>query len=207
MFVFLGSEKMNENKSSVSSASKPHDNMQNVQICWDMESQSQQPLPPVARDGSAGAFWKLRMCFFYTVWPLKPNECNIHSILLHLITKSSRSPLLSHTSRSVCSTPKLSGGILSSPGTSCACTEPDKMPCKHNLLHDKAWLVVRNDHLGPIVDNKKGSKSEKRMLVLSPKYGDYGATILVIFRQFYEYLSFALTANTCLLNCNPDNVN
>lgn len=42
--------------------------------------------------------------------------------------------LLRHTSGSVCSIPTLSGDSLSSPETSCACTEPDKKPCKQRLI-------------------------------------------------------------------------
>lgn len=46
------------------------------------------------------------------------------------------------TSGSVCSTPELSGDILSSPETSCAYREPDKKPCKQTLLDQlKCWFL------------------------------------------------------------------
>lgn len=74
------------------------------------------------------------------------------------------SSLLQHTSGSICSTPKLSGGILSSQGTSCAYTEPDKTPCKQNSLSDSIpescrKVLVTNDNLG--LNTKKGISVKK----------------------------------------------
>lgn len=56
-------------------------------------------------------------------------------ILLGLTFKK----LSSFTKGSVCSTPKRSVGILSSPGTSCAYKEPEKMLCKQGLLN--YWIA------------------------------------------------------------------
>lgn len=142
--------------------------MQNFPIWCEKESISLVPLPLVEWDSVNYVF-----CDIITALTKKQfycltfeQEC-MHPSIFYCYTLSLVcffwffSSLLQHTSGSICSTPKLSGGIPSSQGTSCAYTEPDKMPCKQSSLIDSIpescrKVLVTNDNLG--LNTKKGKR-------------------------------------------------
>lgn len=86
-------------------------------------------------------------------------------VSLSLYSLSQCSSFSLRTSGSVCSIPKPSVGILSSPGTSCAYKEPDKKPYKQRSLN--CWVlqtcvIYKWWYRIPLMPNKgKGSNKSK----------------------------------------------